>query len=95
MLVFEDACRRAGLSISEVHRIARGLERYAMQAHKLGLQVYGGTLGLQVYGGTHGSLRFTDNRGSRPLIVAASIRGSRHGGDSGCSPDEEGLLRGE
>jgi hypothetical protein len=86
MVVFESACERVGLDPAEVLRIARGLERFALQAQ---------ALGLQVFAGGSGSLRFHDNRDLPPLILVTSLRGNWDGGDGGCMTDDEGFLRGE
>lgn len=81
----EDECRAAGLDPKEVDRIAKGISRYAKQAQKLGIQVFGG--------GTGGQLRFND--GGKGDLIIASLDGSFDGGDGANVPDENGLLRGE
>ncbi|MCD8475432.1 MAG: hypothetical protein LRY40_01555 [Shewanella fodinae] len=78
-------CNAAELDHKEVKRIAAGLSRYAKQAEVLGLTIFGGS-------GT-GTLRFNDNSGFGPLIVA-ELDGLFSGGD-GAALEEDGLLRGE
>lgn len=83
----EDECRAAGLDPAEVAKIARGLSRYAKQAHALGLCVFGGS-------GT-GTLRKDDHpRGALVLADLAPL-GVFDGGDGACAHDDDGLLRGE
>jgi hypothetical protein len=88
MFVFEDACEHAGLPTTEIKGIAKELERLAVQAQKLGLQVYGGTYGS-------GNLRYADKGDAQPLIIVAGIKGDWNGGDSAGVLDEKGLFRGE
>lgn len=83
--VNKDECIAAGLDPKEVERIAKGISRYAKQAQKLGLEVFGG--------GT-GDLR-QHNNGRRPGLIVASLDGCFNGGDGACKEDEDGLLRGE
>jgi hypothetical protein len=83
--VFQAECKRAGLDPKEVQKIARGLEKYARKADRLGLIVFGA--------GT-ASLRFTDDRDRHPLTVA-TMDGEWDGGDGAIHLDEEGLHRGE
>jgi len=85
MFINEDECRAAGLDPKEVERIAKGLSRYAKQAHKLGLTVFGGS-------GT-GTLRADD--GGNGALVVAVLDGHIDGGDGGTNFDSNGLERGE
>lgn len=78
-------CIAAGLDPKEIDRIAKGISRYAKQAQKLRIQIFGG--------GAGGHLRFNDG-GNGDLIIA-SLDGSFDGGDGANVPDENGLLRGE
>lgn len=80
-----DECEAAGLDINEVERIAKGISRYAKQAQKLGIQVFGGT--------GSGSLRFDDGNAGR--LVLADLDGNFDGGDGGTPESADGLLRGE
>lgn len=83
-----EECFAAGLEPATVRRLANGIERYAKQAKKLGITVFGGS--------TCGSLRFQDSREKTPLIVATITGGSWDGGDGGEMPSSpDGLLRGE
>lgn len=84
-VVNEAECLAAGLDPNEVARIASGLSRYAKQAQRLGIQVFGGSSG--------GLLRFAD--GSSGSLILASLDGDFDGGDGGLQEDSEGLLRGE
>lgn len=77
-------CEAAGLDPAEVRRIANGLSRYAKQAQKLGIQVFGG--------GGQGSLRYDDNGGGR--LIVAYLDGNYDGGDGGLD-ESSGLMRGE
>lgn len=81
----ESECEAAGLCPKEVNRIASGLSRYAKQAEKMGLCIFGGA--------GAGSIRFND-RGPGSLVVA-ELDGDFDGGDGGTEEDENGLLRGE
>ena len=83
--IHEEECLAAGLDPKEVKRIAAGLSRYAKQAEKLGLCIFGGS--------GSGTLRF-DDHGPGSLVVA-DINGTFDGGDGGSNTYEDGLLRGE
>lgn len=84
MIVNIDECIEAGLDPAEVEKIAKGISRYARQASKLG---------MQIFGGSGGSLRVPqDGLGS---LVVADLDGVYEGGDGAAYPDENGLLRGE
>lgn len=85
MYVNEDECKAAGVDAKEVKRIAKGLSRYARQAEKLGINIFGGS-------GT-GSLRSEDGE-SRKLVLAY-LDGDFGGGDGGTSRGLDGLERGE
>ncbi|MCG8614310.1 MAG: hypothetical protein MI864_27675 [Pseudomonadales bacterium] len=80
--VYENECAAAELDKNEVARIAKGLSRYAKQAQKLGIKVFGGS-------GTE-DLRFNDNSGLSQLIVA-ELEGKFDGGDGSHSQDSDGL----
>jgi len=84
--IYENECKAADLDTKEVKRIAAGISRYAKQAQKLGLEVFGGS-------GT-GTLRINDNLAQCQLIVA-DLDGKFDGGDGATNEDESGLLRGE
>ena len=83
--VNEKECEAAGLDPLDVKRIAQGLPRYAKEAQKLGIQVFGGS--------GSGDLRF-DDRGNGKLILA-DLDGDFDGGDGSASESEDGLIRGE
>lgn len=83
--VNEKECIAAGVNPLDVKRIAKGLSRYAKEAHKLGIQVFGGS--------GCGSLRFDDG-GSGNLILA-DLDGDFNGGHGACDESGDGLLRGE
>jgi len=87
MEINERECHKAGLDYEEVHRIAKGISRYANQADKLG---------IEIFGGSSGSLRFKDDKSleGRPLILAF-LDGRYDGGCGACYEDEKGFLRGE
>jgi hypothetical protein len=87
--VHEDECISAGLDPKAVLSIARRLDRACRDARKLGMTVFGGS--------GHGSLRYSDSHdaSSRQLVVADLGPLGWDGGDGACTPDEEGLLRGE
>lgn len=89
MYVNEDECEAAGLDPKEVERIAKGLSRYAREARKLGIEIFGGS-------GT-GSLRFDDGKPPGRLIIAF-LDGHFDGGDGGqgsSTENQDGLIRGE
>jgi hypothetical protein len=86
MHVNYEECLAAGLNEKEVNRIARGISRYAKQAEKLG---------LTVFGGSSGRLDFDDKgTGSEPLVIAV-LDGTYDGGCGSTNLDENGLTRGE
>jgi hypothetical protein len=86
MYINEDECLAANLDPKEVERIAKGISRYAKQAKKLG---------ITVFGGSSGRLDFDDQgTGNEPLVVA-SLDGLFDGGCGSTSTDENGLIRGE
>lgn len=91
MHAYENECEAAGLDPKEVERIAKGLSRYARQADKLGIGIFGGS--------GSGSLRFRDEAGKNiedgRALVIADIDGQFDGGDGACDDAADGLLRGE
>lgn len=80
----ESECIAAGLDPKEVDRIAKGISRYAKQAQKLGLEVFGG-----------GSGDLRQHNDGRPGLIVANLDGLFNGGDGACKQDEDGLMRGE
>ena len=89
--VLEKECDYAGLDVKEVTAIARGLSKYAMRAHKLGLLIFGAS-------GT-GQLRWIEDaidHNGHALIVAF-LDGDFCGGDGSVGEiySENGLLRSE
>ena len=86
MSINERECEAAGLDPKEVARISRGISRYAKEARKLGLSIFGGS-------GT-GTLRCQSGSHEGALVVA-DLQGDFDGGDGACREDEDGLLRGE
>jgi len=82
MYAREDECAHAGLDAKDIERIARGLDKYAKAASRLGITIFGGS--------GSGSLR---HKGS--LIIAELGAGNYDGGDGACREDDDGLLRGE
>ena len=84
--VYENEIRQAGLDPNVIRRIANGIERYAKEAQKHGITVYGGS--------TCGSLRFSDDRSKTQLIIAIML-GSWDGGDGGDGHSNDGFFRGE
>jgi hypothetical protein len=83
--VNEKECEAAGLNPLEVKRIAQGLSRYAKEARKLGIVVFGGS--------GCGSLRFDD--GGKSSLVIANLDGNFSGGHGAADEGEDGLIRGE
>lgn len=83
--VNERECEAEGVDPKEVARIARGLSRYAKEAEKLGLQIFGG--------GTGGSIRGGSSTKGR--LILAHLNGDFDGGDGAGFFDDEGLLRAE
>jgi len=77
-------CAKAGVDPEEVVKIANGLSRYAKQAKKLGIQIFGGS--------GCGTLRFDDGEG---ILVLSTLSGTFDGGDGAEKQDSEGLWRGE
>jgi len=82
--VNENECIAAGLDPKEVKRIADGMSRYAKEAAKLGLEVFGG-----------GSGDLRQHNAGRPGLIVANLDGVFNGGDGASREDEDGLLRGE
>ena len=89
MSVNEAECVKAGVDPLEIDRIARGLTRYAKQAEKLGVTIFGGT--------GSGTLRIYDDNspGALPLILGYADAGYWDGGCGAECEDDEGLMRGE
>jgi hypothetical protein len=85
MIVNEAECLAAGIDPRRVGSIARRIERAALEAQ---------ALGVQIFGGSDGSLRYYGLDHSRPLILA-DMSGNWSGGDGSAGPDEDGLMRGE
>ena len=81
-----EECEKAGLDEKEVIRIAKGLDRYAKQAHKLKLEIFGGS--------GCGTLRYNDGE-ARQLIVGVMDTQIFDGGDGAVKRDKNGLERGE
>ena len=86
MLVNKKECTHAGLDIKKIESIARRISKAAKEAGEIGVEIFGGS-------GT-GTLRFSDDRDKRPLLIAV-LDGIFDGGDGGAIDDDENLLRGE
>ncbi len=81
----ERECEAAGLDLKKVRSIASRIERAALEAQAMGIQVFGGS--------STGTLRFDDGKGP-PLIIAV-MDGNWSGGDGGEMPGDDGLMRAE
>jgi len=88
MIVYEDGCLLAGVDPKEVERIAKGIEKYAKQAQKLK---------ITVFGGSSGTLRFDDNptEAENRSIILAEMQGKWDGGCGAGWEDDDRILRGE
>lgn len=85
-LIREVECVAAGVSVSNIKRIAELLSK-AAQLAKID--------GVTIFGGAHsGDLR-KHCAGSDRALILASIQGPFDGGDGGSNTGEDGLLRGE
>jgi hypothetical protein len=84
-MIYIDECIAAGIQQDEVQRIANGLSRYAKQAEKLGIHIFGGA--------GSGSLRFDD--GGNGCLILADLQGNFDGGDGSHDISDDGLVRGE
>lgn len=85
MYVNTEECKAAGLDEKEVERIARNLSKWACEAAKLN---------IIIFGGSSGELRYRDCEEKGELKIA-SLDGNY---DGGCGADQsfgDGLLRGE
>ena len=87
MFVHEQECEAAGLNVRAIEKVAREFDIAGRHAKKLGIYVFGGS-------GT-GTLRIHLDDGKTALILANLDGCYYDGGDGGCRPDEDGLLRGE
>jgi hypothetical protein len=85
MGIHEQECKAAGVDIEDVKRIAKGISRYAKEAKKLGICVFGGS--------GDGTLRFDD--GGNGSLILADLDGDFDGGDGAAEEDDDGLLRSE
>jgi len=85
MEINDDEIEAAGLNSDEVKKIAKGISRYAKQAAKLGITVFGGADG--------GYLYFND--GGAGSLVLAALDGDFNGGAGSADTHSDGLLRGE
>lgn len=85
MYANEKECEAAGLDPEEVEKIARGISRYARQAQRLGLHIFGGS--------AKGTLRNRESSGGD--LICAILDGNYDGGDGAFGEDDDGLLRGE
>lgn len=89
--VNERECDIAGQDPKVIKRLANRLQKIANECGELGITIFGGS-------GT-GSLRGFDGNRQRGLggrmLILADIGGNFDGGDGGCTPDEDGLMRGE
>ena len=83
-----DEIKAAGLDPKKIASIARRIEKAALEAQKMGVQIFGGS--------TAGTLRFSDNECSGALILA-NMEGDWNGGDGayGFIDFCDGLIRGE
>lgn len=81
----EDCVEAAGLDLKQVRSIARRIEKAALEAQAMGIQIFGGTGG--------GTLRYDD--GGDKMLILASMDGNWSGGDGAELPDDNGLMRGE
>jgi hypothetical protein len=85
MTLNEDECAAAGIDPKKIASIARRIERAAVEARALGVQVFGGS--------GSASLRFDD--GERHMLILANIDGNWSGGCGAEMSDAAGLMRGE
>ena len=79
----EDECMAVWLDPKKLASIAKRFEKLAKELRTMNCFVFGGS--------GHGTIR---QHGDRPLILASCGEGF-DGGCGACSPDEDGLLRGE
>lgn len=87
MIVNHEECNAASIDAKKVASIARRIEKAALEAE---------SLGIQIFGGSSGTLRFYRGMGmNERSLILADMSGNWSGGDGGCYPDESGLMRGE
>jgi hypothetical protein len=79
-------CAKACINPQEVQKIAKRIEKVCRDAD---------LLGLTLFCGTSDSLRFTDQPGCRPLILASLYLPNTDGGDGSALVDSDGYERGE
>lgn len=84
--IHERECEAVGVSPARVREIASLLSKAASLAKKHGITIFGGA--------HSGDLRKHRGKEDRAFILA-QIDGPFDGGDGGCYPDSEGLMRGE
>jgi hypothetical protein len=85
-MVYEEECQAAQIDPRAVQSIASRIERAALDAARLGIQIFGGS--------GSGTLRF-DGRDGQGALILADMQGNWSGGDGACGPAADGLMRGE
>lgn len=92
ILLYERECDVAGQDPKVVAKLARRLRNIARECSELGITIFGGSNG----GDLRASEANKSYRGAQDrLLILASVPGPFDGGDGGCFPDEDGLMRGE
>lgn len=89
-MINDEEIEAAGFSEQESKRIksiARRISKAALEAEKMGIEVFGGS--------SSGTLRFNDSDELGRGLILAELSGRWDGGEGGTCEDNNGLLRGE
>ena len=85
--IFDAECEAVNVDPKAIAKIAKRLERAALDARKLGLMVFGGT--------GHGTIRPIQTSVGQGQLILARMEGCWDGGDGGHRHGDDGLMRGE
>ena len=92
--IYEEECKECNIDEVRVKKIANRLRNALLDAQKLGLQLFGGSgdADLRVAGT---GLSYSIGVHTGRIVVAHLGVSNVDGGDGGCGPGPDGLLRGE
>ena len=84
---YEESCKAAGVDPIKVESLARRLHKLGIEAHKMGLFIFGGS--------GSGTLRTEESYNNRNIVVASFGKGMEWDGGDGATTTIDGVMYGE